>query len=175
MLYLRQIEDNTMQGNEYDLAALKALKHSAGGFAPHLEEVLRSLLTLPYDESLRAFLSVLFEYILVVDKDNKKNIEEKILSTGSKGSREAYMTIAEQLIEEGKIKGKIEGRTEGIREGKLADKQSVLLRLLQKKFGAAEESIVEKVMSAQEPDKLDRAIDSVLDAASIDDVLRHLD
>ena len=89
------------------------------------------------------------------------------------------MTIAEQLIEEGKIKGKIEGRTEGIREGKLQgeilDKQNVLRRLLEKKFGAAVESNVARVMRAQEPGKLDRAIDSLLDADSIDEVLKHLD
>ena len=117
----------------------------------------------------RAFLSVLFRYIIYVNRDiEEEDIEEELRSRGSREMREAYMkmTIAESLREKGKLEGKI--------EGELLDKQHVLLRLLEKKFGSIDETEKEKVINVRNRDRLDRAIDRLLDANSIEEVLQPL-
>lgn len=162
------MDDKDIRGSIIYQVALKAFKHGAIGLSPYLGEMLQSLLTLPFDEQLRAFMCVLFEYILGVSKDTKEeDIEEELLSIDSKDAREVYMTIAEKLIERGKVEGKV--------EGEILDKQHVLLRLLDKKFGGIHEAEKEKVMNIRDRDRLDRAIDLILDAKSIDEVLHALE
>jgi hypothetical protein len=51
----------------------------------------------------------------------------------------------------------------------------MLLRLLEKKFGGIDATEKEKVMNARDRDRLDRAIDLLLNAKSIDEVLQPLD
>lgn len=173
---LQQLDDKDIRGSIIYQAALKAFKHGAIGLSPYLGEMLQSLSTLPFDEQLRAFLCVLFEYILAVSKDTtEESIEEELLSIDSKDARGAYMTIAEKLIERGKAEGKLEGRAEGKAEGEILDKQNILLRLLDKKFGGIDEAEKKRVMNIRERDRLDRAIDLILDPKSIDEVLHALE
>ncbi|MGR3301683.1 MAG: hypothetical protein ACUZ8I_04170, partial [Candidatus Scalindua sp.] len=169
---LQQLDDKDIRGSIIYQVALKAFKHGAIGLSPYLGEMLQSLLTLPFDEQLRAFMCVLFEYILKVNKDTKEeDIEEELLSIDSKDAREVYMTIAEKLIERGKVEGMIKGKI----EGEILEKKHVLLRLLDKKFGGIDEAEKEKVMNIRDRYRLDRAIDLILDAKSIDEVLHALE
>ena len=155
---------------------MKAFKHGVIGLSPYLGEMLQSLLSLPFDEQLRAFLCVLFEYILEVSKDTgEEDIEAELRSIDSKDAREVYMTIAEKLIERGKVEGKNEGIREGQLKGEILDKQHVLLRLLEKKFGGIVQAEKEKVMNIRDRDRLDQAIDRLLDAKSTDQVLQALE
>jgi predicted transposase YdaD len=93
------------------------------------------------------------------------------------------MTIAESFRKKGKIegeaKGKPKGKIEGIRKGKIEGeiltKQNILLRLLDKKFGYIDEADREKIRNVRDRDRLDRAIDRLLDAKSIEEVLQPLD
>ena len=71
------------------------------------------------------------------------------------------MTIADDLKAEGKLEGEIYGL------------QEALLRLLDKKFGLAEEE-KEEILNIQAKDRLDRALDQCLDARSADEVLEVL-
>ena len=68
------------------------------------------------------------------------------------------MTIAEQLLERGAIRGK----------------QQVLIRLLEKKFGHLDNDNKQDILQNQDRDKLDSAIDLILDADSVAEVLRPL-
>ena len=122
---------------------------------------------------------MLFSYIISVGKDTtEKDIYEELQSKGSREVREVYMTIAERLRERGMVEGKRRGKIEGIHEGKLEgeilEKQHVLLRLLEKKFGGIDETEKEKVMNVRDRNRLDRAIDRLLDAKSIEEVLKPL-
>ena len=102
-------------------------------------------------------------YIISVGSDTtEKDIAEELRSKGFREVREVYMTIAERLIERGKI------------EGEILDKQHVLLRLLEKKFGGIDATDKDKVMNVLHRDRLDRAIDRLLDAKSIKEVLQPL-
>ena len=68
------------------------------------------------------------------------------------------MTLEEQIIERGTIR----------------EKQQVLIRLLERKFGPLDEKNKQKVLNNSDKDKLDGAIDLILDADSIEEVLSPL-
>ncbi len=85
------------------------------------------------------------------------------------------MTLAERLIERGELEGELQGKREGELEGEIREKQHILLRLLEKKFGGLDRAEKDKVMHVRDGDRLDLAIDRLLDAKSIDDVLQPLD
>ncbi|MBD3315711.1 MAG: Rpn family recombination-promoting nuclease/putative transposase [Chitinivibrionales bacterium] len=70
-------------------------------------------------------------------------------------------------------KGRAEGREEGREEGTLADKRNVLIRLTNHKWGITEEQRG-LILSANDPAKLDAALDAVLFADSVGEILRHL-
>ena len=80
------------------------------------------------------------------------------------------MTIAEQLIAQGKAEGKAEGNL----EGQIQAKRRVLLRLLQRKFGTPSQSAEAAITASRDRERLDRAIDLVLEADAIDQVLLAL-
>ena len=68
------------------------------------------------------------------------------------------MTIEEQLLERGTIK----------------EKQQVLIRLLQKKFGPLGDDDKQRILDNRDREKLDGAIDLILDADSVAQVLSPL-
>jgi len=68
------------------------------------------------------------------------------------------MTIEEQLLERGTIK----------------EKQQVLIRLLQKKFGPLGDDDKQRILDNRDREKLDGAIDLILDADSAAQVLSPL-
>jgi N-acetylglutamate synthase-like GNAT family acetyltransferase len=72
------------------------------------------------------------------------------------------MTIAEKLIEEGR------------EEGVLLNKQEVLIRQLDKKFGLKERE-KEAISTCGDKEKLDNAIDAFVTASHKGDVLGELD
>ena len=76
------------------------------------------------------------------------------------------MTIEEQLLERGKVAGKIEGTIHG--------KQQILIRLLEKKFSPLGDDDKQHVLDNTDGEKLDSAIDLILDADSIAQVLSAL-
>jgi len=139
--------------------------------SPHFGEMARDLSTVPFDDSQKVFLKVWLEYIIQVGKDiGRKDVEEVLRTVGSADMKEAYMTLAEQLIAKGKDEGKLEGKL----EGQTLAKQQVLLRLLVKKFGPVDNEETRKIRNCRDLDRLDQAIELVLDAESIDRVLQLL-
>ncbi len=68
------------------------------------------------------------------------------------------MTIEEQILERGTIR----------------EKQQVLIRLLEKKFGHLDNDNKQDILHNKDRDKLDSAIDLILDADSVTEVLRPL-
>jgi len=147
--------------------ALKAFIYALAGLRPHLGEILNSLAHLPVDPKTRTFISRLLEYIIQVGGDAKaEDLEEQLRSVESELSREVFMTIEEQILERGKVAGKIEGA--------IQDKQQVLIRLLQRKFGSLDDENKQQILNNMNEDKLDSAIDLILDAESADEVLGPL-
>ena len=192
MFNLQQLGDTDLRGAVLFQAAMKIFKYALTMLRQHVGEIARDLLTLPFDERNETFLKGALEYIMQVGEDIElSDVEEELQRAGSEDMREAYMTLAEQLIAkgknegklEGKREGKLEGKLEGKREGKLEGKlegqtlakQQVLLRLLEKKFGLVDDPEKRKIRNCRDRDRLDQAIDLVLDADSIDRVLDSLE
>jgi len=176
MVNLRQVEDRKLQGQVMVQIALKTLKHSLGNLRSCLVEILRSATSLPMDAEHKAFLSKLLEYIIEGCKDiEEQDVEQVLLSIGSREAREAYMTLAERLIERGKAEGKREGKAEGRLEGKLLVKQEDLLKLLAQKFGAVADADKRKIMGARDLDRLDQALGLIFKTETIAEILRPLD
>ena len=176
MVDLQQMDERNLQGSMMTQVALITLKHSLGNLRPHLEEIFRRVLSEPMDERRRGFLRTLLEYIIKGCKDiTERDVEQAILSVDSKEAREAYMTLAEQLIEKGKTEGKREGRLEGKLEGKLLVKKEDLIKLLDQKFGAVTEADKRKIIETRDLDRLDQAIGLILKTESMAEVLKPLD
>jgi predicted transposase/invertase (TIGR01784 family) len=159
MFNLQHVDLDMLLGGLTVKISLKAFKYALKGLRPHLGDILKSIPNLPADSKTRTFISRLLEYIIQVSGDARvEDLEEQIRSIESDVSREVLMTIEEQLLERGTIK----------------DKQQVLIRLLQKKFGPLGVDIKQLVLDNRDRDKLDSAIDLILDAESITEVLRPL-
>ena len=159
MFNLQAVEMETLQGGIVFQITLWAFKHASKELRSHLGEMLVSVSKLPTDAKTKAFLSRLFEYILKVGGDfDVSVVEEELQSVESDISREVFMTLEEQILERGTIR----------------DKQQVLLRLLEKKFGPLDHDTKQSILNTKDGEKLDSAIDLILDADSIDEVLRPL-
>jgi len=164
MIDLQAMENHEFRGSKRIQAVLKTLKYSRKNLRVHLVEILRGVFVAPMDEKQRAFLESLLGYIIQAGRDvDEQYVDQAIQSIGSREVREAYMTVAEQLIARGK------------EEGKLKDKQEVLLKQLAQKFGSISEADEKKIMETQDPDKLDQALSLILKSESIEEILRPLD
>ena len=167
MFNLQKVDLDMLIGGLTVKTALKAFKYALKGLRPHLGEIIKSLPNLPVDPQTRAFISRLLEYIIQVGSDVKaEDLEEELEDIASDVSREVLMTIEEQLLERGKVAGKIEGT--------IQDKQQILIRLLEKKFGPLDYDNKQCVLENRDGEKLDRAIDLILDADSVQGVLSPL-
>lgn len=87
--------------------------------------------------------------------------------------RKGAMTVAEALEKKGEKRGRTAGRAEGRTEGRIQDKQDVLTRLMERKFGTTERER-RIIRACVEAEGLDAAIDAVLPARTKAAVLRYL-
>ena len=160
MIDLQAMEDRDFRGSQMIQAVLKTLKYSRRNLGAYLLEILRSVFAAPRDEKHRAFLESLFGYILAVGTDiDEQDVDRAFRFVGSHEVREAYMTLAEQLIAKGMIK----------------EKQEILLKQLEQKFGDVSEADKKKIEETKEPDKLDQALILILKSDSIEEILNPLD
>ena len=147
--------------------ALRKFKYMITHFRSDVREIRQKTSPARLDEKRKTFLKGALEYIMQVGKDiTISDMEEELQVIGADELREIYMTLAEQFIAKGKDKGRLEGQ-------RLA-KQQVLLRLLEKKFSPADVAYKHKVNNCRNRKKLDRAIDLLLDANTVDEVLQPL-
>jgi predicted transposase/invertase (TIGR01784 family) len=167
MFNLQNVDLDLLIGGLTVKTALKAFKYALKGLLPHLEEILQSIPNLPIDSKTRAFISRLLEYIIQVGGDARaEDLKEELDAVASGVSKEVLMTIEELILERGKVAGKIEGT--------IQEKQQVLIRLLEKKFGPLDDDNKQRVLDNRDGEKLDSAIDLILDADSVQVVLSPL-
>jgi predicted transposase/invertase (TIGR01784 family) len=102
-------------------------------------------------------VAALFAYTLAVGEDPAGDVQAFAQSMGPDAT-EAFMTGAQQLIEQGRA------------EGRAAEKVAIVLHLLDKKFGPLEDSTIERVRGAS-AEELDHYVDRILVAATIADVI----
>ena len=94
-----------------------------------------------------------------------------------------YMATLEEGIQKGiqkgREEGKLEGKLEGLQEGKLEGKleggleegRRVLLRLGQKRLGAASSDVLQRIEAISDVEQIESLIDRVLDVESWNELL----
>jgi predicted transposase YdaD len=142
-------------------------KYSFRGLEYHVGKILEVIARSPLNKRTKDFISALFRYILIAGRrENRDRIEQAIKEFRIKEVEEAYMTIADELMERGELRGIRKGK----REGKIEEKQQVLVRQLKRKFVLSEEEN-ELILAVVDPDVLNRALDEIITAESKEAVL----
>jgi predicted transposase/invertase (TIGR01784 family) len=111
-------------------------------------------------------LSALWRYILEVSNTIPDNLRALARRLGPR-AEEAFMTGEQILLERGRIQGEAKGRAEGEAKGRA----EMLLKQLAVKFGPVSEDVSQRVRSAS-LEELERWVELVLTASSLEDVLR---
>ena len=81
------------------------------------------------------------------------------------------MTIAEQLIEEGRQKGLLAGREEGLQDGVLTGKRDALTRVQTQRFGTLPTTWAAESVQRAGVEQLDAWIDRAVVAGSLEEAL----
>ncbi len=143
--------------------ALWALQNAATGQFARTVGLVRDLFDdVHASQNGAEALGAIFRYLSIVTGDDDRNIVDEVLAELSEPVRENAMSLYDKLIAQGEAKGRAEGEANA-----LAD---VLSKLLTLKFGALPEDIMARIGSAS-VDQLDRWVERVLTAESLDDVL----
>lgn len=84
----------------------------------------------------------------------------------------SYVTIAERLYtQRGLEQGLERGLEQGLEQGRVKGQADLLLRQVQRRFGAVDADVVQRIHSAS-MDELETWSLNILDAATLDDVFR---
>lgn len=114
-------------------------------------------------------LFAVLRYIAVVNEAITTTDLNQALASAPTETRDALMTLADQWMAEGEARGRAEGEARGRAEGE----RRVLERQLRRKFGdaAVDEFVLARLAAAEEAQLVEWA-ERVLDAESLDAVLR---
>jgi len=155
MLFMKHIFDS--ETIEKRLAEFLEAGRSYYGCGQEAEDFLRSLLTYLFSTTSRP------------EVDQVAAAMERIHAKGG----EIAMTVAEKLREEGIEAGIEAGIEVGIDKGKVLGEQAALIHLLERKFGLTQEQKAH-ILSTNDVTKIEAALDHVLAAQSVEEVLKLL-
>ncbi len=131
-----------------------------------LEEFTTDVVELVRTRADRMF-TIIMEYAYQVSDTEPEELQAFFHRLGP-DAQEAYMSTT---LERGVAQGVAKGRAEGVAKGRVEGVAETLARLLVKRFGPLTPEQTTKIESAT-TDQLDAWVDRVIDATSIDDVLR---
>ena len=158
-----------VQGGARFVAAVRML-HERREFARLLPQLIGQVRdALPHEDQIRELLTAILAYAAQVSPEQCEAMSEAVRTSNYRPAEEAMMTIAEQWKAEGWQKGRVEGET----AGKIEDKQFVLTRLLDRKFGLLDDERA-LITATTDPDKLDAALDAIIDFPDKDSILALL-
>ena len=106
-------------------------------------------------------MAAIMRYIHLVIELPRAELERRMLTALGPEAKEAFVTLGEQLIEQGRQEGRQEGRQQGQR--------AILLKLLRFRFGVIPESTRARLEVASESE-LERWSECVVDASGLADV-----
>ena len=127
-------------------------------------EFLRMLARMKVDPARMELLAAFFEAYLKLNREEEERLYRE-LGKMDKKEVDAIMQITTSWHE----KGRAEGRAEGLAEGKIKAKQEVICRYLARRFGADSAAIQEKVPQLTDMDALDRVLDELFAAGSLEE------
>ena len=177
LMELVRMPYEAIAGTPEGIVTLRALK------AQPMNELLGDAL---WDEPLLFLipedaLERILRYILNAEA-NVSLFEERIKKIRIKPLQTKTMTLAEQLIQKGKMEGKLEGKLEGEREGLQRGKtegqlrafRTAVLRALEIRHGAFPEGIREAVESIHDPLRLEKLLETAFRSDSIEIFAQNL-
>jgi hypothetical protein len=126
-----------------------------------LASMLERVVARGLDPVLEHLLVNVIQSYFVLSEEDAERYRKLISRKEYRAVQETELTWADKLMEKGREKGREEGIVEG--------KRKTLLRLLSVKFGEAPGDVTRKVETMAEED-LDRLLDRVLTATSLDDL-----
>ena len=157
-----------MMKHIYDFGDAKKVKKQKAILLELIEKIIHiGLLYYEEEEGLRFFQGVI-QYLFKRSELPKEEVIKTIKSISIKGGEQA-MTIAAQLINEGMKQGIEKGKRQGIEQGIIQEKQIVLIRQLNKKFGTSEQEEA-FIRNYYNLDALDQALDKILFAEKKEEV-----
>ena len=118
------------------------------------------------------FLRTVLLYIDMGSGLNKNDVK-KAMDKADPLIREEYMTLYEQIIQEGVERGIETGKELGFQKGVVRDKQEILIKQLSKKFGLTEDEKA-YVKRIEDADTLEKGLDKILFAETKEQVLKVL-
>ncbi|HKK33931.1 MAG TPA: Rpn family recombination-promoting nuclease/putative transposase [Desulfomicrobiaceae bacterium] len=131
----------------------------------HLFEILTLLNKLDNSETGLKWMEVIFRYMLETMDINEHDLREMAQKALDPGKEDTIMTLADRLRKEGEEKGLEKGIVKGHNE--------LFNRLLHKKFGDIRDPHIQKRLRNATPDQIDRWFDRILEAKSIEDVIKE--
>ncbi len=160
-LDLFQTPYNRLQGTPDGILTLRALKAQPVG------ELLSDAV---WDQSLIRKVSahaeeMFLRYVLNAE-DNRAAVLARAEKVRSKSFLTNAMTIAQQLIEEGRVEGREEGRQEG---GILGRQQSILL-CLEIRFGELPDNIRSQIAAVKSIEKLESILSTAIHTSSLEQI-----
>jgi predicted transposase/invertase (TIGR01784 family) len=160
-----------LRENIFLLSGLMLLKHAWGRDLDALAKIIALWRDLGYINT-KDEVCIQLQYIIRTRDIPLETLDNLVQETLK--SKEAIMpTLAERLIEKGKIEGIAAGKVEGKAEGKAEGLQVTLIRQLERKFGI-DDSQRTQVAGCRDCAKLATALDEILEATEAGAVLRHL-
>ena len=152
------------------LAALKYALRSANIDPVTLEDIFKDL---PPDTSLEI---TVMSYIMLRYEIREALFEEALRKARPERWRHLMGTIAEAYVERGRNEGLATGRAQGMEQGMAKGEAKVLVRLLERRFGALPAVARERISGAGIP-ALYVWLDRVIDASALNAVFesdRHI-
>jgi len=165
---LNLIENHRLRGSVQTVVGLVCLKYLRRKFT---EEIVRILVEevrrLPAGSDLaKAIYSAL---AMVKERREIEEFLERAREMRYTDIEEGVMTFAQEVREEGEKRGLEKGET----LGKIKDKQEIVKRLLNRKFGLSEEEAA-RIDGIEDFEALDAALDEIIDAEDKRNVLKKL-
>jgi len=128
------------------------------------------------EEGLR-FLESVIRYLYNAPEIEVEQVIETIKEVSEEGGR-LSMTIATKLIEKGRLegekKGKIEGERKGEKKGKIEGEKSLLIRLIERKWGQLQPNIKERLDKINTLEELEILGEKVITSESIEELFSHV-
>ncbi|WP_462323749.1 Rpn family recombination-promoting nuclease/putative transposase [Desulfoplanes sp.] len=130
----------------------------------HVMEIFMELAKLDESESSMRWLEVVFRYMVQTMDISEKDMQDIAHRTLSASKEDTVMTLAQRL--------ESKGRMEGVQLGELSGRNAILNRQMRKRFGSYLDSRVQEKLRNATPEQLDLWAERILDAATIEDVIK---
>jgi len=160
LIQLANLPYGAIQGSSVGVLTLRVLK------AETLGDLLGDAV---WDESLLAQVPAeawerVLRYLLWVADLDRESVDRRVQSVQNPNIRQATMTVAQQLIEEGVLKG----RHEGLALGRTIALRESVLEAIEVRFGAATEELARAIHEVTDDERLRALHKAALRAESIE-------